>query len=249
MIMPEIPIASFATFITAYAQSDIFGKAIMLALIGLSLICWIILIQKIRFTHRTARLSQIFYKNYTSQKERMLQIDLQEANACKDLHPFAHILGSLKIKTGEILNKNLYFSTQDLEKPKIYLSSADLEAVESHVLTTISYHVKQLEKNLFILPTIVSLAPFLGLLGTVWGILVTFSGLQNSSSIGSNSVIIGGLSTALATTVLGLVIAIPALIAYNYLKHRINNYSSEMQDFLYELLSYLELQYRRVDQD
>jgi biopolymer transport protein TolQ len=62
-------------------------------------------------------------------------------------------------------------------------------------------------------------------------------------------VIIGGLSTALATTVLGLVIAIPALIAYNYLKHRINNYSSEMQDFLYELLSYLELQYRRVDQD
>ncbi|MGL5264266.1 MAG: MotA/TolQ/ExbB proton channel family protein, partial [Candidatus Rhabdochlamydia sp.] len=65
--------------------------------------------------------------------------------------------------------------------------------------------------------------------------------------IGSNSVIIGGLSTALATTVLGLVIAIPALIAYNYLKHRISNYSSEMQDFLYELLSYLELQYRKVD--
>jgi biopolymer transport protein TolQ len=61
--------------------------------------------------------------------------------------------------------------------------------------------------------------------------------------------IIGGLSTALATTVLGLVIAIPALIAYNYLKHRVANYSSEMQDFLYELLSYLELQYRRVDLD
>ena len=248
MIMSNIPIASFTTFINAYAQSDVFGKAIMLALIGLSLICWVILIQKIRFTHRTARLSQIFYRNYTSQKERMLQIDLQEINACKDLHPFAHILGSLKVKTGEILNKNLFFSTQDLEK-KIYLSSADLEAVESHVLTTISYHVKQLEKNLFILPTIVSLAPFLGLLGTVWGILVTFSGLQNSSSIGSNSVIIGGLSTALATTVLGLVIAIPALIAYNYLKHRISNYSSEMQDFLYELLSYLELQYRKVDLD
>lgn len=248
MLMSNIPIASFTTFVNAYAQSDVFGKAIMLALIGLSLICWVILIQKIRFTHRTARLSQIFYRNYTSQKERMLQIDLQEINACKDLHPFAHILGSLKVKTGEILNKNLYFSTQDLEK-KVYLSSADLEAVESHVLTTISYHVKQLEKNLFILPTIVSLAPFLGLLGTVWGILVTFSGLQNSSSIGSNSVIIGGLSTALATTVLGLVIAIPALIAYNYLKHRISNYSSEMQDFLYELLSYLELQYRKVDLD
>ncbi|MDR2540099.1 MAG: MotA/TolQ/ExbB proton channel family protein [Chlamydiales bacterium] len=246
MIM--IPIASFATFVNAYAQSDVFGKAIMLALIGLSLVCWIILIQKIRFTHRTARLSQIFYKNYTSQKERMLQIDLQEISTCRDLHPFAHILGSLKVKTGEILNKNLYFSTRDLEK-KIYLSSADLEAVESHVLTTISYHVKQLEKNLFILPTIVSLAPFLGLLGTVWGILVTFSGLQSNSSIGSNSVIIGGLSMALATTVLGLVIAIPALIAYNYLKHRISNYSSEMQDFLYELLSYLELQYRRVDVD
>ncbi|WP_194845058.1 MotA/TolQ/ExbB proton channel family protein [Candidatus Rhabdochlamydia porcellionis] len=246
--MSNIPIASFITFINAYSQSDVFGKAIMLTLVCLSLICWIILIQKIQSTYRIARLSQIFYRNYTSQKERMLQIDLQEIKICKDLHPFAHILGSLKVKTGEILNKNLYFSTQDLEK-KIYLSSADLEAVESHVLTTISYHVKQLEKNLFILPTIVSLAPFLGLLGTVWGILVTFSGLQNSSSIGSNSMIIGGLSTALATTVLGLVIAIPALIAHNYLKHRISNYSSEMQDFLYELLSYLELQYRKVDLD
>jgi biopolymer transport protein TolQ len=104
-----------------------------------------------------------------------------------------------------------------------------------------------LEKDLFILSTSVTLAPFLGLLGTVWGILVTFSELQAGSSAGSNTAIIGGLSTALSTTVLGLVIAIPALIAYNYLKNNLRMFTSDMEDFLHNLISTLELQYRKVD--
>ena len=106
-----------------------------------------------------------------------------------------------------------------------------------------------MEKNLFILSTIATLAPFLGLLGTVWGILVTFSQLHTGGSITSNSAMLGGLATALATTVLGLVIAIPALVAHNYLKNALKNYSSDMETFLYQLLSSIELQYRKVDID
>ncbi|MGE3535379.1 MAG: MotA/TolQ/ExbB proton channel family protein, partial [Parachlamydiales bacterium] len=130
---------------------------------------------------------------------------------------------------------------------QVYLSPTDLEILETHVLTTVSAQKKGLEKNLYILSTIVTLAPFLGLLGTVWGILVTFSELHSGGSVGSNMAVLGGISTALATTVLGLIIAIPALVSYNYLKSALGNYSSDMEDFLYRLLSAIELQYRKVD--
>ncbi|MBM3208613.1 MAG: MotA/TolQ/ExbB proton channel family protein [Chlamydiae bacterium] len=143
----------------------------------------------------------------------------------------------------------MYFSEQHgiSKDTPIYLSSTDLDLLESHVYTTISTETKILEKDLFILSTSVTLAPFLGLLGTVWGILVTFSELQAGGSAGSNTAIIGGLSTALSTTVLGLIIAIPALIGYNYLKNHLRMYTSDMEDFLHNLLSTLELQYRKVD--
>jgi biopolymer transport protein TolQ len=114
-------------------------------------------------------------------------------------------------------------------------------------MLTLSSETKKLEKHLFVLPTIITLAPFLGLLGTVWGILVTFSEMQGGASVAHNSVVLGGLSMALATTVMGLLIAIPAVIAHNYIKSDLKNYSSDMQDFLGSLLSTLELQYRKVD--
>jgi biopolymer transport protein TolQ len=119
--------------------------------------------------------------------------------------------------------------------------------LQAYVMATISEANKALEKNLFILSTIVPLAPFMGLLGTVWGILVTFAGLHEGGSLGSNMSIIGGISTALATTVLGLVIAIPALVSYNYLKNHLKVYTADMDDFLTSLISHIELQYRKVE--
>ena len=160
-------------------------------------------------------------------------------------HPFSDIFTTLKGKALEILNKNLYFSSK--ENREVYLTGADLAMIESCALVTISSQTKVLERHLFVLSTIVTLAPFLGLLGTVWGILITFAQLQTGSSVSSNSAILGGLSTALVTTVLGLVIAIPALVSYNYLKTKIKEYTSDMEDFLSELLSTMELQYRKVD--
>jgi biopolymer transport protein TolQ len=113
------------------------------------------------------------------------------------------------------------------------------------VLTTISKEHKFLEKHLFILPTIVTLAPFIGLLGTVWGILISFSEMQGGASLSSSTAVLGGLATALVSTVLGLVIAIPAIVAYNLVKNNLKHYTSDMEDFLYKLLSTIELQYRK----
>ncbi|HEY2810204.1 MAG TPA: MotA/TolQ/ExbB proton channel family protein [Rhabdochlamydiaceae bacterium] len=243
-----LPLALMGPFTSAYAQSDVFGKSIILGLVFLSLLCWILLLYKIWLTRHVKRISAIFYQAYRKNKEDLLRVeiaDLPSPKHPKVPHPFGEIFLTLKSKTCEILNKNLYFAQK--EKGQVHLSPADLEMIETCTLTTLSSQIKGLEKNLFILSTIVTLAPFLGLLGTVWGILLTFSELQTGASIGSNSAILGGLSTALVTTVLGLVIAIPALISYNYLKTTIKDYASDMEDFLYDLLSTVELQYRKAD--
>src|SRR5690348_11007850 len=238
----------FSPFITAYAQSDLFGRLIILGLIFLSIVCWVLLIYKIWLTRHVQRVSNAFDLAYRKHKERLLHIPLQEMPHPPRVqipHPFKEVFQTLQNKTLEVLNKNLYFSQK--EQGKVHLSLADLSVIESTALITLSSQVKKLEKNLFVLATIVTLAPFLGLLGTVWGILMTFAELQTGASISSSSAILGGLSTALVTTVLGLVIAIPALISYNYLKTTIKDYASDMEDFLYEVLSTVELQYRKAD--
>jgi len=247
-------LATLQAFTTAYTESDLFGKLIILSLVFLSVLCWIVLSFKVWQTKKAKELSIAFQTALDNNKDHLLNLDLE--NLPRTTHnrvpnPYGMIFSVLKAKTLETLNKKMFFLEQTSKENKkdhpIYLSTADLELLESHVYTTISCQSKILEKDLFILSTIVTLAPFLGLLGTVWGILVTFAELQGGASASSNSAIIGGLSTALSTTVLGLVIAIPALIAYNYLKNSLKTFSSDMEDFLHNLLSTIELQYRKVD--
>lgn len=243
--------SSMNIFVSAYTDSDFFGKMIFLALFALSILCWVVLAHKVWMIRKVHALSEAFQKAFEKNQSPLLSMQLAQLpkSPHKEIpHPFAHIFEMLKQKTVEILNKNHFFAEQTLKtQGKVTLSQADLDIVESCALTTISSQMKHLEKNLFVLSTIVTLAPFLGLLGTVWGILITFAELHSGGSASSNSVILGGLSTALATTVLGLVIAIPALVSYNYLRNALKTLSSDMENFLYFLLSNLELQYRKAD--
>lgn len=235
---------------TAFSQSDFFGKIVFLSLFALSAICWVVLVHKFWMTKRVKEVSLDFHKMVEKRKDQLLELDLVHLPKPRQSelpHPYAAIFSSLKQKTAEVLQKNHYFLSQKGQGQAPYLTTADLELIESHVLTVVSAEQKRLEKNLFVLATGVTLAPFLGLLGTVWGILLTFAELTQGSSMSSNQVILGGLSTALATTVLGLLIAIPALISYNYLKNSLRFYASDMEDFLYSLLSTVELQYRKMD--
>ena len=119
--------------------------------------------------------------------------------------------------------------------------------MESHLASAISTQVKALDSHLYLLSTIVSLGPFLGLLGTVWGILTTFASMQMQTGGGAQQMVLGGLSLALATTVLGLIDAIPALVGYNYLKNAIRDFEVDMETFSNQILASVELQYRQVD--
>lgn len=221
----------------AYSYSDFFGKSIFIFLFILSIVSWVILIEKIQFSKNGKNKSFLFKKTFEKKRGNILSI---AENLPNHFNPFYDMYFSLRQKSLEILSKN------KTEKEEVYLSKADIDLIENHMEGVILEKSKKLEKNLFILSTIVTLAPFLGLLGTVWGILLTFSNLQAGFS-SFNKEVLFGISTALATTVFGLVVAIPALVGYNYLKNIIKNFISDMYLFSSDLMVTLEMQYRRVE--
>ncbi|MCC5832380.1 MAG: MotA/TolQ/ExbB proton channel family protein [Chlamydiales bacterium] len=223
--------------VDAYGGSDLFGKMIFLSLLLLSIITWIIFLQKFLIQRNAKQRGHAFQSVF--QKKRLNPLSLES----RDIHPYAILYQTLKHHTLELLGKNKAF----IETENVTLSASDIDLIEAHLMSAISTQAKKMEKNLFVLSTVVSLAPFLGLLGTVWGILLTFNELQTGASVNANSAIMGGLAMALGTTVAGLLVAIPALIGYNYLRAAITQFSGEMEDFSHLLVASVELQYRQVE--
>lgn len=107
-------------------------------------------------------------------------------------------------------------------------------SVESALERTISAEMRKLEGRLVYLATISSLAPFIGLFGTVWGVLGAFQALGRDGSA-ALATLAPGISTALVTTVAGLVVAIPAAAIYNILSGNVSRLSSQMDSFAHEL--------------
>lgn len=226
-------------FFDAYTESDLLGKLIFIMLLVLSVVSWSVLIHKVWLTKNVKKDSWQFRKHFFESKKDPLSASSALSSTSDAPNAFGIIYDVLKNKTVEIFEMNGSDDT--------YLTSADIALLETHASSTISSLTKFLEKNLYILSTIVTLAPFLGLLGTVYGILTTFTELKAVGAGGSNQVILGGLSLALSTTVLGLLDAIPALIGYNYLKNLVHDFDAEMGRFATDVLSTLELHYRKQE--
>lgn len=102
--------------------------------------------------------------------------------------------------------------------------------------------VRRLERGMSTLATIASVSPFIGLFGTVWGVMDSFAGLGDAGAASLRAVA-PGIAEALITTAAGLFAAIPALIAYNHYLHNIRGVSSRMNDFASELVSKIETLY------
>jgi biopolymer transport protein TolQ len=103
-----------------------------------------------------------------------------------------------------------------------------IPAVESVLKVAVSEETERLERRLSFLATTANTAPFIGLFGTVWGIMDSFReiGLRGTTSL---AVVAPGISEALITTALGLATAIPAVLAYNYLINRLKSVSTKME--------------------
>jgi biopolymer transport protein TolQ len=111
-----------------------------------------------------------------------------------------------------------------------------LSAAQRAMRRTAGLEIAQLERYLPFLATTASATPFIGLFGTVWGVMSAFHGIGSQGSA-SLAVVAPGISEALIATAAGLAAAIPAVIAYNYFVNRVKHWATEMDGFSLELLN------------
>jgi biopolymer transport protein TolQ len=118
-------------------------------------------------------------------------------------------------------------------------TSEKAESLNRSLLKASNAEVARLEKMMFFLATTGSVSPFIGLFGTVWGIMISFVriGAMRSASL---QVVAPGIAEALIATAVGLFAAVPAVIAYNYFLGRIKDQIADMEDFSLEFLSIAE---------
>jgi biopolymer transport protein TolQ len=234
---------SISILLKSYLDSDLFGKGIFIALFLLSILTWIVIGYKAHLYRNVQKtIKQKTEKIYRSQ-EGVLNLNLPSVQTAID--PLQELYSRMKDKTIKILEKNQYFCAK--KDTAIFLTKDDLSLIALDLEAGIAKEMKKIESGLYILNSSVSLAPFLGILGTVWGILISLFEMQKGSSSFSNTIIIQGLSTALATTVIGLLIAIPALIGHAYLKAIAKSIALDLGLFSSDLISKLELQYKKVE--
>jgi len=217
-----IQLLAASPFFTSWFQSDLLGKGIYVALYFLSVLSWSLLIYKGWIFFIAKKNSEHFNLFFKNQRKEWLHIDYDTVRRVREVNPFYSLYRLLQSEIGK-------------RGEKTPPSPAEIESIHAFLMTGVASETKRLEKNLFILSTTVSLAPFLGLLGTVWGILTTFSDLSLLSH-GSQETMLSGLSLALCTTVIGLIDAIPALVGYSILKNKALDFELEMERFSQEMV-------------
>ncbi len=136
--------------------------------------------------------------------------------------------------------KDLAYHTKSNPKPS--LNPSVLESINRALIKASNKEVTKLEKMMNFLATTGSVTPFIGLFGTVWGIMDAFNELS-AAEMNTLQAVAPGIAEALIATALGLFAAIPAVIAYNHYLHRIKEIITEMEDFSIEFLNIAERLY------
>ena len=153
-----------------------------------------------------------------------------------------------KAKSAESLNNSLTNKSQDpvtsifksamneLIKTKTKSSAVQIARVERILEITTDNQIKTIEKNFTFLATVGATAPFIGLFGTVWGIMNSFQSIAISRNT-SLAIVAPGIAEALFATALGLLAAIPAVIAYNKFNSDLKKYTARIENFCKRFLS------------
>jgi biopolymer transport protein TolQ len=127
---------------------------------------------------------------------------------------------------------------QALEEGDEGIPAERIDAVSRAMRRAASSEISRMERYLPFLATTASSAPFIGLFGTVWGIMSAFHGIGREGSA-SLAVVAPGISEALVATAAGLAAAIPAVVAYNFFVNRVKHWAAEMEGFSLDLLNLL----------
>ncbi len=211
------------------------GQAVMLTLLLFSLTSWSIIFMKNRLFRKAIRETDDFMEAFWSSKTLN---DAEEAAKQFPLSPEAAVFSagfSELQKINKIRNnKDNIKGSEPLE-----MQLATMDNLKRAIRKAESMEIAELGSSLQFLATTGSAAPFIGLFGTVWGIMASFHdiGLRGSASL---AVVAPGISEALVATAAGLAVAIPAVIAYNFYANRLIEIENEMQNFSTDFLNLVE---------
>jgi len=196
--------------------------AVIVILVLFSLLSWTIVISKSSIFSRARRANRNFLRAFRKAS------NLQAVAMASEQFSAAPLVAVFDFGYGEI-ERQMKQRGSVVNKP----------AVERSLQLGISEEVTKLEMNMSWLATVASVSPFIGLFGTVWGIIDAFASLSTAGSASLRAV--GpGISEALITTAIGLAAAIPAAIFYNVFGARIKELGTRMEDFAIEFQNFAD---------
>lgn len=207
------------------AQASIINKFILLVLMAFSITTWAIFIKKLNFFKKFKEINDQFYKFFAEQQqaEHLDRLAVQNSDS---------YYAQVYIKLKNEMNALVRLDTQFASKRGI-----------SHMERLLAKYNQDLSNNLSqgqsTLATISSMAVYVGLLGTVWGIIIAFQGLATTQGNAMDK-IAPGIAEALFATAIGLIAAIPAGMIYNLFQSKVKNNIILFQGYAQELLNRLE---------
>ncbi len=206
------------TVIDLIKQTGIVAKIVLLILLFFSIFSWAIIFYKLKIYKKMRKENDRFFDIFISSKEAKEVFALSKRF---DISPIASLFRGVFT---EISGKDNLMSKNPI----------GLEILSKKYY---SEEVGKIQSYLGFLATTASTTPFIGLFGTVWGIMDAFRniGIKGSASL---AVVAPGIAEALVNTAAGLFAAIPAVIAYNYFTNQANKFISELSDFHETLLKY-----------
>jgi biopolymer transport protein TolQ len=201
------------------------GKTVLLILLGFSVMSWALIVEKWWQFRRVRHQTLGFLKLY--REARRTAVGHSVVRKYRD-SPLAALYTAAHQEA---------FGPEDVgDEAEDGLSSERLEVAERALRRQAAHEVARLERYLPFLATTASATPFIGLFGTVWGIMSAFHGIGQQGSA-SLAVVAPGISEALVATAFGLAAAIPAVIGYNYFVNRVKHWATEMEGFSLDLLN------------
>ncbi|RME69690.1 MAG: MotA/TolQ/ExbB proton channel family protein [Verrucomicrobia bacterium] len=217
---------------TYFLQSNFAGQCIIFALAFFSLLAWTIMLGK---TYELRRLRLLNLGFQEKLREQRSVLDLPETFRIPAAVPYAELFR-------EAIEAYWRVDARPGESDE-RLSAARVEHAENALQRAVANQSLAYESSMVFLATIVSGAPFFGLLGTVWGVMDAF-GAVALQPVATLQTLAPGVSGALLTTVAGLLVAIPSVFGYNYLLSRTKLMVTELENFASSLADRIELESR-----
>ncbi len=200
-----------------FMQADIVVKIVMLLLVLASVWVWAIVFEKVASLRRATRQANAFEDKFWSGGSLDELYDMEGA---KPTNPVAAVFGAAM---GE-WRRSARVAGADMTRGGVR------ERVDRAMAVTVSREMERMERWMTFLASVGSTAPFVGLFGTVWGIMHSFAGIAASKNT-SLAVVAPGIAEALFATAVGLVAAIPAVLAYNAISTDLSRFAARLEGF------------------